>query len=162
LRRRAARLAFRPALRNHSAAAGAKPGHLSNDNEEQTMFSHIMIGSNDVARSKTFYDAVLGALGANPGFVDDKGRLIYMHNNSLFLVTPPINGQPATAANGGTIGFACDSSAQADAWHTAGCSNGGVTCEDPPGVRESAFGPLYLAYMRDPDGNKLCALHRMG
>jgi catechol 2,3-dioxygenase-like lactoylglutathione lyase family enzyme len=126
------------------------------------MFSHIMIGSNDVARSKTFYDAVLGALGANPGFVDDKGRLIYMHNNSLFLVTTPINGQAATAANGGTIGFACDSSAQADAWHTAGCSNGGVTCEDPPGVRESAFGPLYLAYMRDPDGNKLCALHRMG
>jgi len=126
------------------------------------MFSHVMIGSNDLAKAKTFYDAVFAAMGAKPAIVDDKGRLIYMHNNGLFLVTAPINGQPATAANGGTIGFAIESPAQADAWHKAGCSNGGVTCEDPPGVRESAFGPLYLAYMRDPDGIKLCALHRMG
>ena len=126
------------------------------------MFSHVMIGSNDLAKSKTFYDAMFAALGAKPAIVDDKGRLIYMHNNGLFLVTAPINGQPATAANGGTIGFALESPAQADAWHKAGCSNGGVTCEEPPGVRESAFGPLYLAYMRDPDGNKLCALPRMG
>ena len=126
------------------------------------MFSHVMIGSNDLAKAKTFYDAVFAAMGGKPAIVDDKGRLIYMHNNGLFLVTAPINGQPATAANGGTIGFAIDSPAQADAWHAAGCSNGGETCEEPPGVRESAFGPLYLAYMRDPDGNKLCALHRMG
>jgi catechol 2,3-dioxygenase-like lactoylglutathione lyase family enzyme len=126
------------------------------------MFSHVMIGSNDIERSKKFYDALLGALGAKPAMVDDKGRLIYMHNNGLFLVTKPINGQPATAANGGTIGFACESSAQADAWHAAGVANGGTTCEEPPGVRESGFGPLYLAYVRDPDGNKLCALHRMG
>ncbi len=126
------------------------------------MFSHVMVGSNDIERSKKFYDALLGALGAKPAMVDDKGRLIYMHNNGLFLVTKPINGQPATAANGGTIGFACESSAQADAWHAAGVANGGTTCEEPPGVRESGFGPLYLAYVRDPDGNKLCALHRMG
>jgi len=126
------------------------------------MFSHVMIGSNDIERSKKFYDALLGALGAKPAMVDDKGRLINMHNNGLFLVTKPINGQPATAANGGTIGFACESSAQADAWHAAGVANGGTTCEEPPGVRESGFGPLYLAYVRDPDGNKLCALHRMG
>lgn len=126
------------------------------------MFSHVMIGSNDVAKSKTFYDAVLGALGANAAMQDDKGRLIYMHNNGLFLVTKPIDGKAATAANGGTIGFACASKEQVEAWHAAGVANGGVTCEDPPGVRESGFGPLYLAYLRDPDGNKLCALHRMG
>lgn len=125
------------------------------------MFSHIMIGSNDIARSKKFYDAVLGALGAKPAITDDKGRLIYMHNNGLFLVTTPIDGKPATGANGGTIGFACDSSAMADAWHAAGVANGGTTCEDPPGVREGGFGKLYLAYLRDPDGNKICALHRV-
>lgn len=126
------------------------------------MFSHLVIGSNDIARSKTFYDAVLGALGAKPASVDDKGRLIYMHNDGLLLVTTPIDGKPATAANGGTIGFACASPEQADAWHAAGVANGGTTCEDPPGVREGGFGKLYLAYLRDPDGNKLCGLHRVG
>jgi len=126
------------------------------------MFSHIMVGSNDCTRAKKFYDALLGTLGAKPAMVDDKGRLIYMHNNGLFLVTTPIHGKAATAANGGTIGFACESSAQVDAWHAAGVANGGTTCEDPPGVREGGFGKLYLAYVRDPDGNKLCALHRMG
>jgi len=126
------------------------------------MFSHIMVGSNDCTRAKKFYDALLGTLGAKPAMVDDKGRLIYMHNNGLFLVTTPIDGKSATAANGGTIGFACESSAQVDAWHAAGVANGGTTCEDPPGVREGGFGKLYLAYVRDPDGNKLCALHRMG
>ncbi|MBI2799462.1 MAG: VOC family protein [Gammaproteobacteria bacterium] len=125
------------------------------------MFSHIMIGSNDIARSKTFYDAVLGALGAKAPITDDKGRLIYMHNGGLFLVTKPINGQPATAANGGTIGFACDSRAQVNAWHAAGVASGGTTCEDPPGVRESGVGKLYLAYLRDPAGNKLCGLYRV-
>jgi catechol 2,3-dioxygenase-like lactoylglutathione lyase family enzyme len=126
------------------------------------MFSHIMVGSNDCNRSKKFYDALLGTLGAKPAMVDDKGRLIYMHNNGRFLVTPPLDGTAASAANGGTIGFSCESSAQVDAWHAAGIANGGTTCEDPPGVREGGFGKLYLAYVRDPDGNKLCALHRMG
>lgn len=126
------------------------------------MFSHVMVGSNDIDRSKKFYDALLGALGSNPGITDDKGRLIYMHNDGLFLVTPPIDGKEATPANGGTIGFGCDSKEQVEAWHDAGVANGGKSIEDPPGVRESGFGPLYLAYVRDPDGNKLCALHRMG
>lgn len=126
------------------------------------MFSHVMVGSNDIARSKKFYDALLGALGADPATVDDKGRLIYMHNGGLFLVTEPIDGKSATAANGGTIGFACDTQEQADAWHAAGVANGGKTCEDPPGIREGGFGKLYLAYLRDPDGNKLCALMRAG
>ncbi len=126
------------------------------------MFSHVMIGSNDIARSKKFYDALLGALGANPAITDDKGRLIYMHNNGLFLVTKPIDGKPATFANGGTIGFACNSEAQTNAWHAAGVANGGTTCEDPPGIREGGFGKLYLAYLRDPDGNKLCGLFRPG
>ncbi|GHA01921.1 VOC family protein [Novosphingobium arvoryzae] len=125
------------------------------------MYSHNMVGSNDIARSKAFYDALFTAVGGNPGIQDDKGRLIYMHNDGLFLVTPPIDGQPATAGNGCTIGFAMSSPEQADAWHAAGVAAGGKAIEDPPGVREAGFGKLYLAYLRDPDGNKLCALHRM-
>jgi catechol 2,3-dioxygenase-like lactoylglutathione lyase family enzyme len=124
------------------------------------MFSHIMIGTNNLEKAKTFYDAVLGTLGAGPSMVDGH-RMFYMHNGSVFSVSQPINGEPACHANGGTIGFACTSSAQADAWHAAGLANGGTTCEDPPGVREGGMGKMYLAYMRDPDGNKLCALHRM-
>ena len=125
------------------------------------MFSHMMVGSNDIAKSKTFYDAIFGAVGGKPAIQDDKGRLIYMHNGGLFIVTKPIDGKPATHANGGTIGFAMANPAEADAWHAAGVAAGGTTCEDPPGVRTGAMGSLYLAYLRDPDGNKLCALHRM-
>jgi catechol 2,3-dioxygenase-like lactoylglutathione lyase family enzyme len=84
-----------------------------------------------------------------------------MTPTGVFAVSLPIDGKPATVANGGTIGFACSSSDQADAWHATGVANGGVAIEDPPGVREGPTGNLYLAYLRDPDGNKLCALHRM-
>ena len=124
------------------------------------MFSHVMIGSNDIDRSKKFYDALMAALGGKPGVKDARGRLIYVHDGNRLLITPPIDGQPATCANGGTIGFATSGPEQADAWHKAGVENGGTSIEDPPGVREGAA-KLYLAYVRDPDGNKLCALHRM-
>lgn len=125
------------------------------------MYSHNMVGSNDVAASKKFYDATFQAMGGKEAIQDDKGRLIYMHNGGIFIVTPPIDGQPATAGNGCTIGFAMDDPAQADAWHEAGVANGGQAIEDPPGVRSGGMGDLYLAYLRDPDGNKLCALKRM-
>ena len=125
------------------------------------MYSHNMVGSNDIARSKKFYDAVFTAMGGRAGMQDDKGRLIYMYNDGLFRVTPPIDGQPATAGNGCTVGFAMDTPEQADAWHAAGVANGGTAIEDAPGVREASFGKLYLAYLRDPDGNKLGALKRM-
>ena len=126
------------------------------------MYSHNMVGSNDIDASKKFYDATFQAIGGKPGIQDDKGRLIYMHNGGLFLVTAPIDGQPACHANGGTIGFAAASKEQADAWHAAGIEAGGTSIEDPPGVREGNVGKMYLAYLRDPDGNKLCAMHRMG
>ena len=124
------------------------------------MFSHVMVGSNDIDRSKSFYDATFQAMGGKPGRKDDKGRVIYMHEGGLFLVTPPIDGEPATPANGGTIGFAMTPE-QADAWHRAGVEAGGTPIEDAPGIRAQSFGSVYLAYLRDPDGNKLCALHRM-
>ena len=125
------------------------------------MFSHVMIGTNDLERAKAFYDTVLGTLGVPAARVDGH-RIFYMTPKGVFSVSKPINGEPATAPNGGTIGFAAESPKQADAWHAAGLAAGGTACEDPPGVRENAVGKLYLAYLRDPDGNKLCALHRMG
>ncbi len=126
------------------------------------MFSHVMVGSNDLDASRAFYDALFGAVGGKPAMQDDKGRLIYMHDGALFMVTKPIDGEPACHANGGTIGFRMTSTEQADAWHAAGVAAGGTPCEDPPGVREGGFGKLYLAYLRDPAGNKLCGLHRIG
>lgn len=121
------------------------------------MFSHVCVGSNDIQKSKAFYDAVFAAIGANPG-ADRGTRIAYAHNGSNFMVTTPVNGEPATFANGGTIGFAAGTTANVDAWHAAGVANGGVTCEDPPGPRDLGFAKLYLAYLRDPDGNKLCAM----
>jgi catechol 2,3-dioxygenase-like lactoylglutathione lyase family enzyme len=125
------------------------------------VFSHIMIGSNDLARSKIFYDALFSAMGGKPGIQDAKGRLFYAHRGSALMVTTPIDGAPATSGNGGTIGFAMNDPQEADAWHEAGLAHGGTAIEDPPGVREGDYGDLYLAYLRDPDGNKLCALHRV-
>lgn len=125
------------------------------------MFSHVMVGANDIDASKKFYDAVLGTLGIGPGVTDDKGRVFYLSAGGVFAVTKPINGEPATHGNGSTIGFAVKDPATVDAWHAAGVANGGTTCEDPPGVREGGLGRMYLAYLRDPAGNKLCALHRM-
>ena len=124
------------------------------------MFSHVMIGTNDLGKAKAFYDGLLGALGVAPAKVDGH-RIFYFTKSGVFSVSEPINGKPATPANGGTIGFSCDSPEQADAWHAAGVAHGGTSCEDPPGVREGSAGKLYLAYLRDPDGNKLCALHRI-
>jgi catechol 2,3-dioxygenase-like lactoylglutathione lyase family enzyme len=127
------------------------------------MFSHIMIGSNDIGRSKKFYDALFTAMGGQPGSEDARGRLAYSHNGGCFMVSKPIDGKPANNANGGTIGFSMSSPEQAQAWHKAGVANGGTSIEDPPGVRQGRLiaDELYLAYLRDPDGNKLCGLYRM-
>lgn len=125
------------------------------------MYSHNMVGANDIEAARKFYDATFQAIGGKPAIQDDKGRLIYMHNGGLFLVGSPIDGEPATVGNGCTIGFAMEGPEQAKAWHDAGVAAGGTSIEDPPGIREGAFGQLYLAYLRDPSGNKLCALHRV-
>jgi catechol 2,3-dioxygenase-like lactoylglutathione lyase family enzyme len=124
------------------------------------MFSHVVLGADDLDAAKAFYDATIGALGGNPGFADPNGRIVYVHGGGVLLISKPIDGQRATHANGGTIGFAISSPEQADAWHAAGLAAGGTTCEDPPGERPGSG--MYLAYLRDPAGNKLCALHRLG
>jgi catechol 2,3-dioxygenase-like lactoylglutathione lyase family enzyme len=123
------------------------------------MYSHVVVGASDLDRSKAFYDAVLATLGMAPGRMD-RQRVAWRGPGGAFFATLPINGEPAQHANGGTIGFVCASPEQAEAFHAAGLAAGGTTCEDPPGFRHG--GAVYLAYLRDPDGNKLCASHRAG
>lgn len=125
------------------------------------MFSHVMLGTNDIERTKTFYDACFTALGGRGGSIDPKGRLLYMHDGSILMFTTPIDGEPATCANGMTIGFAVDGPEQGAAWHAAGLANGGTAIEDPPGFREGLGMKMYLAYLRDPDGHKVCVMKRM-
>ena len=128
------------------------------------MFSHVMVGSNDIERSKRFYDAVLGVLGAGEPLrnVAKTGhvRLFYRNEGGTFCVSQPINGEAACFANGGTIGFKCDSPEQVQRFHDTAVAHGGRSIEDAPGLRQGSLGALYLAYVRDPDGHKLCALHR--
>lgn len=128
------------------------------------MLNHVMVGSNDIERSKRFYDAVLATLGAGEALRHKANsghtRLFYRHDGSLFGVTEPINGEEAKAANGGTIGFKCNSPEQVREFHDAAVAHGGKSIEDPPGLRDGNLGAMYLAYVRDPDGNKLCAIHR--
>ncbi|WP_321931989.1 VOC family protein [Paraburkholderia guartelaensis] len=128
------------------------------------MFSHVVVGTNDLEKAKRFYDAVLGALGYGEGVSDDnerRRRYVYRADMGFFIITEPLDGQPATHANGGTVGFISQSASRVDLWHATGVAHGGQSVEAPPGVREAPFGSLYLAYLRDPDGNKLCALHRL-
>jgi Lactoylglutathione lyase and related lyases len=131
------------------------------------MFSHVMVGSNDIERSKRFYNALLGVLGVlgvgEPFRSRNKTgqtRLFYRHDGGTFCVSEPVNGEQASFANGGTIGFRCTSPEQVRQIHDTAVAHGGTSIEDPPGLRESELGPMYLAYVRDPDGNKLCAMHR--
>jgi catechol 2,3-dioxygenase-like lactoylglutathione lyase family enzyme len=124
------------------------------------MFSHIMLGVSDLARSQKFYDALLGTLGIAPG-APNRNRFFYRSATGTFAISTPINGEPASHGNGSTIGFAMQSAEQCDAFHAAGIANGGTTCEDPPGFREGPAGQLYLAYLRDPDGNKICGVYRV-
>ena len=121
------------------------------------MFSHMMVGSNDLERSQKFYDQLFTSIGSKPGRTDDKGRLSYGRNGAVFMVTSPIDGQPATRGNGSTIGFSLDSPEQVDTWHKAGVANGGTSIEDPPGLRPNG---AYLAYLRDPDGHKIVGVAR--
>lgn len=128
------------------------------------MFSHVMVGTNDIERSKRFYDAVLGVLGVKEPMRNQnstgQARLFYRHESGMFCVSEPINGEPATCSNGATVGFKCDSPDQVKQFHDTAIAHGGSSIEEPPGPREGKMGVLHLAYMRDPDGNKLCALYR--
>lgn len=127
------------------------------------MISHVILGAADLEASKAFYDAALGALGHREGrSIPGMDRVMYMTRTGTFGISVPINGEPATCANGSTIGFMADSEEAVLAFHKAGVENGGISIEDAPGLRRSPFGDLHLAYLRDPAGNKICAMYRPG
>ena len=122
------------------------------------MINHVMIGSSDIERTKSFYNAVLGVLGAGAPMehVNDTGqtRLFYIHDGSTFSISEPINGQPVTVANGSTIGFVCNSPEQVKEFHDVAVANGGTSVEDPPGPRESNMGVMHLCYFSIPTGTR--------
>ena len=129
------------------------------------MFSHVMVGTNDIERAKRFYDAALGTLGVGEPLRNVAGsghaRLFYRHDGGTFCVSEPINGEAACHANGGTIGFKCSSPEQVQQFHDAAVAHGGASIEQAPGLREGKMGAMHLSYVRDPDGNKLCAIYRV-
>ena len=144
------------------------------------MFSHVMVGANNIEESKVFYDNLLGVLGAQPGTLmpdplTGMKRYFYFLDNTIeqtdiesfavlepaFCISEPIDGNPATSGNGSTIGFNVKDIDQGNAWHQAGVESGGISIEDPPGIREYDGVKMFLAYLRDPSGNKLCGLLRI-
>ena len=126
------------------------------------MFNHIMIGCNDIEKSKDFYVKVLGVLGCpEPMRNEDANgnvRYFFIHDGSVFSLTQPINGEPANCANGMTIGFRCESGEQVKELHDVAIAAGGTSIEDPPGIRNGTMGPMHLSYFRDLDGHKICGI----
>lgn len=118
------------------------------------VFTHVCLGAIDLDQSGKFYDATLGALGIKKLATGADGRHIYGKDKPAFMVLKPGNGQPATSANGGTLGFVAADQAAVDAFHAAGVANGGSD-EGAPGAR--GLPGSYAAYLRDPAGNKICA-----
>ena len=128
------------------------------------MLNHVMLGSNDIEKTKKFYNSVLSVLGAGDAMehVNETGqtRLFYIHDGSTFSVSEPVNGEPVSIANGSTIGFVCDSPDQVKEFHDIAVANGGISVEDPPGPRDGTMGLMHLCYFLDPDGHKICGIHR--
>ncbi|MBB4153398.1 catechol 2,3-dioxygenase-like lactoylglutathione lyase family enzyme [Sphingomonas jinjuensis] len=128
------------------------------------MINHVMVGTNDIDRAKAFYDKVLAVVGAGEPFRNvtegGKTRLFYSHGGGTLAVSEPLDGEAATCANGFTLGFKCASAEQVKQFHDVAVEAGGTSIEDAPGLRSGAMGPMHLAYVRDPDGHKLCAIYR--
>ena len=129
------------------------------------MFNHIMIGTDDIEKSKEFWTKVLAVLGVSGSIDNASGsghkRVFFRHDGNVLALSQPINDEPATCANGMTIGFRCNSPEQVKELHDVAIAAGGTTCEDPPGLRETSMGPTHLSYFRDPDGHKICGIYRV-
>jgi len=118
------------------------------------MIAYSTIGTNDMDRAVAFYDAVLGAIGGvrevtTPAWT----RYGRPGERAKICLTPPFDKQRAAFGNGAMWAFEAKDRAAVDAFHAAGLALGGSD-EGPPGIREDTH---YVAYVRDPEGNKLCA-----
>ena len=124
------------------------------------MIAYVTIGSNDIDESVRFYDAVLATLDCQRTFFEN-GFAGYAHKGGegpSVMVCKPFNGEPAQASNGSMVGLQAASEDQVHAFHAAALANGGSD-EGAPGVRPYGDG-YYLAYVRDPQGNKLSAFYK--
>lgn len=126
------------------------------------MIGYATLGTDDLARARAFYDALLGELGARRvmEFSDELGGFT-LWSASMDMpgiaVTRPYNKEPASVGNGSMLAITVKERAQVDRLHALALSLGG-SCEGPPGVRgEEGPQAFYAGYFRDPDGNKLCA-----
>lgn len=126
---------------------------------EKSMFSYMMIGTNDLPRAIRFYDAIMKPLG-HARIEDGDERWISWGQGEPgphITVGVPFDGQAALAGNGMMIAFLADSRATVDAFHAAALGHGGSD-EGAPGLRPHYGAGFYAAYVRDPDGNKLNAV----
>jgi len=120
------------------------------------MYTHTTIGSNDLERARSFYDAVLAPLEVKRAKDMDTASIWASESGQMLIVLNPTNGEPATVGNGVTIGFQAPSRKAVDEFHAAGLSAGGKD-EGAPGPR--GFAPnAYAGYLRDLDGNKIVAV----
>ena len=118
------------------------------------MFNHIFLGTNVIEKSRQFYNATMNALGFEGH--DLPHGTAYPSGEGTLIVAKPANGEQASVSNGHTLGLKAKSYDEVDAWHQAGLAAGG-TDEGAPGFRAASPGNMYGAYLRDPDGHKICA-----
>jgi catechol 2,3-dioxygenase-like lactoylglutathione lyase family enzyme len=126
-----------------------------------SIISYVTVGSNDTKALGAFYDAVLAPLGAKRSW-EHSGWIAYgpEGEHAALMLCPPYNGEAAQPmGNGNMIGLHAESAEQVDGFHAAALANGG-TCEGPPGPRPVYGEGYYVAYVRDPQGNKLSAFHK--
>ena len=121
------------------------------------MKGYVMVGTNDLVSSSKFYDTLLGVIGLKAIYTDDTCTG-YAHNDEddvEFYITKPANGNSATFGNGTQVSFLTDTREKVEKFHKVGTGLGGKD-EGPPGIRPVG-GNVYYAYVRDLDGNKICA-----
>ena len=127
------------------------------DDENPSILSHVSLGTNDMARAASFYDAALAPLGVSR-VAEHPGAIAWGKAFPEFWLHEPVDGAPASVGNGSHVGFLAASREAVNAFHAAALEAGG-TDEGAPGARPLYGPPYYGCFVRDPDGNKIEASH---